>query len=596
MAEPLAMFEWEEEFVKALSTENRKDKNQGRYKEVKKHLNGAADMWAALTASLEAETNNALSAAWPQLIVALDLNDAMHRHRVQGAVTRAFDSAVVSPMRKWIVEQVDFDPETMPDDDRPGQLERPDSRASRLGRESIESASTVGGTPREREPQKSDVAEYDRLLHCLNYLASRLYMRVKDVGHKDKGVEERIKKFEDHVAIQLTRGKREGPKEKKQRDDLNAERDALWQPVIRLADLLEPPVQRLVRAVEELGKARITEEAIRRIPDAVLWGACGWKLEAARSDVDALNGKWENFRASIEPHVWAALQDASVASALVRRTETGVAGVVETLPRIEGLLGASEKAFSVEAARVEVDKKDKEGRLRKSTSRLGGLSASLAGLSAQQIEDAKLVGKMLQDLDQRVTKITSSALWYVEEEVQRVRLSVPPPEPEHPWDQVDTPAALEELWTDKDLPSVLVAGAWAAADWEEGAHCAMQRLQRIAQRARKEAAVLDASVEPVADWLYVHADNALDVLDDASAAAAEEWTTAFVDGPVPDASAFAEAMRRTKPVPEGSMDIRGVYKQRACLRFLRGLYVLLTDADARVLAAGAIAAQCREPT
>ena len=29
----------------------------------------------------------------------------------------------------------------------------------------------VGGTPREREPQKSDVAEYDRLLHCLNYLA-----------------------------------------------------------------------------------------------------------------------------------------------------------------------------------------------------------------------------------------------------------------------------------------------------------------------------------------------------------------------------------------------------------------------------------------
>ena len=37
---------------------------------------------------------------------ALDLNDAMHRHRVQGAVTRAFDSAVVSPMRKWIVEQV----------------------------------------------------------------------------------------------------------------------------------------------------------------------------------------------------------------------------------------------------------------------------------------------------------------------------------------------------------------------------------------------------------------------------------------------------------------------------------------------------------
>ena len=69
-------------------------------------------------------------------------------------------------------------------------------------------------------------------------------MRVKDVGHKDKGVEERIKKFEDHVATQLTRGKREGPKEKKQRDDLNAERDALWQPVIRLADLLEPPVQR----------------------------------------------------------------------------------------------------------------------------------------------------------------------------------------------------------------------------------------------------------------------------------------------------------------------------------------------------------------
>ena len=33
----------------------------------------------------------------------------------------------------------------MPDDDRPGQLERPDSRASRLGRESIESASTVHG-------------------------------------------------------------------------------------------------------------------------------------------------------------------------------------------------------------------------------------------------------------------------------------------------------------------------------------------------------------------------------------------------------------------------------------------------------------------
>ena len=30
----------------------------------------------------------------------------------------------------------------------------------------------VGGTPRAgSDPQKSDVAEYDRLLHCLNYLA-----------------------------------------------------------------------------------------------------------------------------------------------------------------------------------------------------------------------------------------------------------------------------------------------------------------------------------------------------------------------------------------------------------------------------------------
>ena len=38
----------------------------------------------------------------------------------------------------------------------------------------------------------------------------------------------------------------------------------------------------------------------------------------------------------------------------------------------------------------------------------------------------------------------------------------------------------------------------------------------------------------MADWLYVHADNALDVLDDASAAAAEEWTTAFVDGHLPE--------------------------------------------------------------
>merc|ERR1719387_2967085 len=138
-----------------------------------------------------------------------------------------------------------------------------------------------------------------------------------------------------------------------------------------------------------------------------------------------------------------------------------------------------------------------------------------------------------------------------------------------------------------------------AGSWEEAGHSAMLRLQEIGRRAREVAGELDASaaVQPVADWLYGHAEAALDVLDDPCETTAREWVESFVNDPsAPEAEAFALAMRRTRPRPEGAINVRELTRQRATYRFLRGVHVLLHDGTVRMRAAGALGTYSGDPT
>ena len=82
----------------------------------------------------------------------------------------------------------------------------------------------------------------------------------------------------------------------------------------------------------------------------------------------------------------------------------------------------------------------------------------MSGLSPQQIKDAALVGKLILDLRERVHVINSSSLWFVQEELARVKLTVPEPEPTHAFDVPSVEEALEELLQDlpkssEDLPA-----------------------------------------------------------------------------------------------------------------------------------------------
>lgn len=581
------MFDWEDSFVKDLVKENPKDKQQARYKGIKKSLKDGTEMWANLTKTLESEAQGAFDAALPQLTPVLALDTSLHDRSVRKCVSQALDESVLTPMRRWLVEQVALDPETMPEEEDNGDENRPYRPPSRVA--SIESASTVGDTQGERVDSSamtqagSAKVMLDRQLHCLSYLASRLYMRVRDAGSLDKGVEERMKAFEDQMQKNLQRGKREGAKEQKMREALEKERNDIWDPVHRLMELLEPAVQRLAKAVGDLTNARVTQAAIGRIPDAVLWGSCNWKLTQARAPVKDVELRWRSIREGVAPEVWAAMMETSTAG-MVDRVEQGVDSVVSMVPKIEGLLGASSGPLVVEEVLQAQERTTREKRMNK----LGGLSQACAGLSQQQLQDAALIGKLLADLSERVHVISSSSLWYVQEEIGRVELSVPPSEPPHAFQKAAEEEALAELFV--GLPQPIEAeGAW-----EEAGHVAMQRLHGLAKRARDEAAALDAlvdtafgrSVQPVADWLYEHADAALDILDEPSESIAREWATAFIEGEGPDPEAFEKAALRTKPPPEGSIDIRKVTKQRATFAFLRGLHVLLKRRDVRQLAGG----------
>jgi hypothetical protein len=169
-----------------------------------------------------------------------------------------------------------------------------------------------------------------------------------------------------------------------------------------------------------------------------------------------------------------------------------------------------------------------------------------------------------------------------------VKLGIPEPEPAHAWDVPTAEEALEELLRDLPLPR---EDSPADASWEEAGHSAMLRLQEIGRRAREVAVELDASaaVQPVADWFYAHAEAALDVLDDPCETTAREWIDSFVnDQSAPDAEAFAAAMRRTRPRPEGAINVREITRQRGTFRFLRGVHVLLLDVTVRMRAAGAL--------
>merc|ERR1719498_5050 len=84
--------------------------------------------------------------------------------------------------------------------------------------------------------------------------------------------------------------------------------------------------------------------------------------------------------------------------------------------------------------------------------KLGGLSQALSGLSPQQIQDAALVGKLILDLRERVHVVNSSSLWFVQEEIARVKLGIPEPEPAHAWDVPSAEEALDELLQDLPTP------------------------------------------------------------------------------------------------------------------------------------------------
>jgi hypothetical protein len=331
------MFDWENDFVKELKKENKKEIQQTKYKAIKKSLKDGSEMWASLERSLQSETGVALDAAWAQLSPALELEEEVHKTAVTQAVTAALDDSVLNPMRKWLTEQIALDPSTMLED-ADEQAAAQDIRVLRRSA-SIESASTVGETHAEDrgDSMSNPAAEEDtgsardllgRQIDCLFFLSSRLHMSLRDCGFLDKDVEQKLKTFEEGVERMLTRGKKEGAKEKAKRTALNAEREAIWEPVERYLRVVEPPVQRLAAAAAKLANARVTQDAIGRIPDAVLWGTCGWKLREAHALVDDVALKWQITKESTQPDVWAALETSATNQGLVGRVESGVTNVV----------------------------------------------------------------------------------------------------------------------------------------------------------------------------------------------------------------------------------------------------------------------------
>lgn len=587
------MFDWENDFVQELKKENKKETQQTKYKAIKKSLKDGSETWASLERTLQSEGAVALDAAWPQLSSALELEDEVHKAAVTQAVTASLDEQVLNPMRKWLTEQIALDPSTMledADENGAAQAVRVLNRSA-----SIESASTVGETHAEdRGDSMSRAAEEDtgsardllgRQIDCLFFLSSRLHMAIRDCSFLDKDVEQKSKELEAYVERMLTRGRKEGAKEKAQRTALDVERETIWAPVERYLQLIEPPVQRFAKAAAQLANARVTQDAIGRIPDAVLWGTCGWKLSEAHTLVDDVALKWQTIKETTRPEVWAALEASATNQGLLGRVESGVDTVVTLVPKIDGLIGGSRQPMAID----EVLNETRAGGRERRATKLGGLSQALSGLSPQQIKDAALVGKLILDLRERVHVINSSSLWFVQEELARVTLGIPEPEPTHAYDVPSAEEALEELLQElpkssEDLPA-------DAGSWEEAGHAAMLRLQELGRRAREVAGELDASaaVQPVADWLYAHAEAALDVLDDPCEPAAREWVEAFLnDQSAPDAEAFAAAMRRTRPRPEGAINVRELTRQRGTFRFLRGLHVLLLDGTVRLRAAGVL--------